>query len=388
MGIPWTNASGVDKPGPPPSPDITLDDQLEELVFPPKDERKMSLPFNLVHQTSLLTLGLSPTTSPDMHPAKGAADVSHADETTKTTFSTLPAELRVKIYEMTWEPRRVTLTRFWLAGPNHLLEYEFYARTSDANIYDFFDEDRVTTTTMSTAQLPVTLWINSESRYETLRHYEIAFACPKNGDSKVYFNFEIDELEIRRHGALRSIISGEDLAKVKALIVPMGHKEARSTENTLDKWRGKEPVGDLDAKLNQLHTRGLSSGLEPYDPQNPFEDTELRRIAESLQREIAEAQGLPPKLLSVCPNLERVQLKPIVTCGLWPTENFATMDDEDDWFLKGNSECLTCTFHWTARHLGFLVADDPEEQVWSVGDICPPEVGVDREVRLGQVTIS
>lgn len=52
--------------------------------------------------------------------------------TTKfATFDTFQAEFRVKIFNMSWAPRRVTLTQLWLAGPEDLLEYEFYARTED-----------------------------------------------------------------------------------------------------------------------------------------------------------------------------------------------------------------------------------------------------------------
>jgi hypothetical protein len=380
--ISQTKCSEADKSGPSRSPDVKAGGQLEPLVFPPKDDRKLSLSINLQHQTSLITLGLGHSLDLNSCPEE------EAEKTLRTTFTTLPAELRVKIYKMTWEPRRVTLVRSWLAGQDDLREYQFRARTSDAYIYEFFDEDQVTTTTTSTAQLPVTFWINKESRYETLRHYEIAFACPKNGNSTVYFNFAIDELEIRGHGALKSIITADDLAKVKALIVPMGHKAARASYNTLDTLRVTHRVDNLDEKLYELYTRGLGSGLEPYSPEKPLQDTDLRRLAEALQRDIIEAQGLPRKLLSICPTLKRVHLLPTATCGHWPTENFATLEEEDDWFLKDNCDCLICIFHWTARHLGFLVADDPEEQVWSIGDPCPPGFGVDREMRLQQITVS
>ncbi|KAH8757629.1 hypothetical protein F5883DRAFT_683635 [Diaporthe sp. PMI_573] len=238
--------SSKNKPGPSRSPDVKASGQLEPLVFPPKDDRKLSLSINLQHQTSLITLGLGHSLDLNSCPEE------EAEKTMRTTFTTLPAELRVKIYKMTWEPRRVTLVRSWLAGQDDLREYQFRARTSDAYIYEFFDEDQVTTTTTSTAQLPVTFWINKESRYETLRHYEIAFACPKNGNSTVYFNFAIDELEIRGHGALKSIITAEDLAKVKALIVPMGHKAARASYNTLDTLRVTHRVDNLDEKLYEL----------------------------------------------------------------------------------------------------------------------------------------
>lgn len=290
---------------------------------------------------------------------------------------------------MTWEPRRVNLTRYWLEGPEDLLEYEFDARTGHQHIYEFFDEDDVTTVSTSSAPLPVTLWINQESRHETHRYYKIAFACPRNGSSQVYFNFQIDELEIRRHGDLKRIINREDLAKVKALVVPMGHKEARSASNTIDRLSNMDtPIADLHEKIHQLHNLGLglSAGLEPCDPENPLQDAELRQLAEPLQQEITDGLNLPPILSSICPSLERVRLEPTRACGFWPTENFATQDEEDAWFLRGQCECLTCAYHWAAGQLSFLVAHVPEEQAWSVGDACPPELGEDREARLGQVT--
>lgn len=335
---------------------------------------------------------MTPQINLNEQPEGGATDLSRRDGATeKATFSNLPAELRFKIYEMTWEPRRVVLTRYWVDGPDDLMEYEFHARTEQQNVYDFFNEDDVTTVSTSTAPLPVTLWISKDSRDETLRHYEIAFACPKNGSSEIYFNFRIDELEIRRHGSLKSIISREELSRVKALIVPAGYKEARSASITIDKLNNlATPIDDLDGKIHQLHTMGLglSAGLEPYDPENPFEDAELRRLAHSLQQELHQSLVLPPLFSSTCPSLERVRLEPTESCGFWPTEDFATPDDEDAFFLRGHCECLTCTLTWTARQLGFLVAHVPEEQAWSVGDTCPPELGKEREMRLGNITVA
>lgn len=365
------------------------DTQSEKSGVSTQDERKLSLSINSKNETSPSKLSMTLPLHLKEQPEVVAVDVSRGNATTTTTFNDLPAELRVKIYAMSWEPRRVNLTRSWLEGPEDLLEYEFFARTGHQHIYELFDEDDVTTVSTSTAPLPVTLWINHESRHETLRYYEIAFACPRNGSSQVYFNFRIDELEIRQHADLKSVINREDLAKVKALIVPMGHKVARSASNTIDKLSNMDtPIADLDGKLHQLHNfgLGLSAGLEPYDPESPLEHTELRRLAESLQQEITEGLNLPRILSIHCPSLERVRLEPTKTCGLWPTENFATQAEEDAWFLSGQSECLTCTFHWTAGQLNFLVAHDPEEQAWSVGDACPPGLGEDREARLGQIT--
>ncbi|KAH8744834.1 hypothetical protein F5883DRAFT_529766 [Diaporthe sp. PMI_573] len=74
-------------------------------------------------------------------------------------------------------------------------------------------------------------------------------------------------ITLRRHGALKSVITKEDLAKVKALTVPMGHKgAARASSNTLDTRMVRHPVGDLDGKLHELHTRGLASAPAQHDP--------------------------------------------------------------------------------------------------------------------------
>lgn len=373
-----------------PSPDVKLDSQLpdsqfETSVVSEQDERSTTLTINLKHQKDL--------NPPKEQPEGKASDVCQHEintTTTKASFNTLPAELRVKIYKMSWQPRRVTLARSWLAGPDDLLDYAFHSRTEGRNIYDFFEDGEVTTVSKSTAQLPVSLWVNQESRYETLRYHEIAFACPKNGSSHVYFNFQIDELEIRRHGNLQGIITGEDLARVKALVVPVGYKEARSADITLDKLRAMRGIDDLDGKTLQLHNLGLglTEGLEPYDPESPSENAELRLLAERLQQDIAEGLGVASKLSSICPSLKRLVLEPTATCGFWPTENFASPYEEDAWFLRGNSECFTCTLRWMTRHLSLLVAGDADEEAWSVGDDCPLELGKEREMRAGQVTVA
>lgn len=379
----------ADERGASPSPDVKLDSplpdsQFETSVVSEQDERTKTLTINLKHQKD-------PNPPNEQPEGKAAGVCQHDNNTTrKASFNTLPAELRVKIYKMIWEPRRVTLARSWLAGPEDLLDYAFRSRTEGRNVYDFFEDGEATTVSTSTAQLPVSLWINQESRYETLRYYEIAFACPKNGSSHVYFNFQIDELEIRRHGDLQGIITGEDLARVKALVVPVGYKEARSAYITLDKLRLMRGIDDLDGKILQLHDLGLglTEGLEPYDPKNRSQNAELRLLAERLQQDIAEGFVVTSKLSSICPSLERLVLEPSATCGFWPTETFVSPYEEDDWFLGGNSECFTCTLRWMTRHLSLLVAGDPDEEAWSVGDDCPLELGKEREMHVGQVTVA
>lgn len=390
-GVSGTNKLlAADERGESPSPDVKLDSQLpdsrlETSVVSEQDERCTTLTINLKHQKDIQI----PKEQPEGK-APGVCQHDNTTTTTKASFNTLPAEIRVKIYKMSWEPRRVTLARSWLAGPEDLLDYAFHSRTEGRNIYDFFEDGEVTTVSRSTAKPPVSLWINQESRYETLRYYEIAFACPKNGSSHVYFNFQIDELEIRRHGDLQGIITGEHLARLKALVVPVGYKEARSADITLDKLRAIRGIDDLDGKMFQLHNLGLglTEGLEPCDAGDPSGNAELRRLAERLQHEIAEGLGVTSKLSSICPSLERLLLEPTATCGFWPTENFASAYEEDAWFLRGNSECFACTLRWMTRDLSLLVAGDPDEEAWSVGDDCPPELGKEREMRVGQVTVA
>lgn len=116
--------------------------------------------------------------------------------------------------------------------------------------------------TSSTARLPVTLWINFESRHETLRHDQIAFACPKNGSSHIHFKLGVDGLEIPRHAPLQNVISGEELAKVKALIFPISSNESLPLEAARPELgMTLIDVDNLDGNNLQLHIAGLSTGL-------------------------------------------------------------------------------------------------------------------------------
>lgn len=120
--------------------------------------------------------------------------------------SSLSAELRLRIWRACWEPRRVEVHHY---------------------VQDRFIDEIVplsTTTFRSTAPLPITLRICSESRLETLRYYSLAFASELNSP-EIYFNFNIDCLYIKeadmfRHPSCITRFPPRDVRRVKRLAVP------------------------------------------------------------------------------------------------------------------------------------------------------------------------
>lgn len=86
-----------------------------------------------------------------------------------TGWHSLPAELRLEIYKHTWESRNVTIdSKQEMDFPDHVpLKLWVYSRP------------------------PVTLHLNSEARYETLRHYRPFFSTESN---VTYFNPSLDVL--------------------------------------------------------------------------------------------------------------------------------------------------------------------------------------------------
>ncbi|KAL1866507.1 hypothetical protein Daus18300_006742 [Diaporthe australafricana] len=329
-------AFSTDKPGLSSSALAILGNQFEMSMRSIQENRRASPSFKLRHWNNEPKLSMSPSLNLKEQP-KAAADASQHQMSTNVEFNTLPAELRVNIYKMTWEPRHVIISRHW------------HRETDDSS-----EEDHATTMTTSSAQLPVTLWISSESRHETLRHYQIAFACPKNGSSHVYFNFGVDELEVPLHTQLLRVISREELAKVKALIIPGSRNEAlpprdwtegMTPEDVLDILGGMlSHIHDLDGKLHQLHIAGLSSGLEPQNPGNPLKDAELRRLAKHMQQEIAQGLDLPQTLSLI---YER-----------------------------------SLTTNASGQHLGLA------QLVLSLGGFYTPALGKNREMRIGEVRVA
>ncbi|KAK4154109.1 hypothetical protein C8A00DRAFT_33134 [Chaetomidium leptoderma] len=115
-----------------------------------------------------------------------------ATQAQQSGWSKLPAELRLDIYKLTWEPRAVRLDRITGAriklGPLALVKQ-----------YD------ATVTKLRVASVPPkTLHINAEARAETLRHYVPFFRTNgKAGREEIlYFNPSLDVLFVSHFPAL------------------------------------------------------------------------------------------------------------------------------------------------------------------------------------------
>ncbi|KAI1392308.1 uncharacterized protein F4822DRAFT_124280 [Hypoxylon trugodes] len=167
-------------------------------------------------------------------------------------FRKLPAELRLKIWRESWEPRDVVALRHLdgMNGPsNKHLEPSGMLRGGDALFrqhlsatlrtwgvsrgaqlsagpLDLFMLNNFETSTWSTSKPPMSLWVNKESREETLTHYELALALPDGeslvpgGHSKLYFNFNLDALVYPLHRSLSLAFSQYDLSRVIRISVP------------------------------------------------------------------------------------------------------------------------------------------------------------------------
>ncbi|KAK2600793.1 hypothetical protein N8I77_010300 [Diaporthe amygdali] len=372
-------SSSNDKAGLLASSPIKLGVQPKTAMVPLQDDRKVFPSIKLERQTSQPKLDMPSSLSLKNQP-KGTTDAPRRPPMRIMYFNTIPAELRIKIYKMTWEPRLVTITRRWLAGEDDLHRWKEHAEAVGQMVDNFFEEGDVTTVTTGSAQMPVTLWINAESRSETLRHYQIAFSRPKNGDSHVYFNFGIDKLHIPLHGSLVRFISKEELAKVKELILP---RRINASLRPMGGYRKlehlKTSIVDLDIKLRQLDEAGLSQSLEPDNP-NIFENAELRRLAEKMQQEIAQVHRIPQMLSSLCPSLEKVHLRSATTCRYWPSLRSSLHSSR-----LGGERCPVCS--WDSRCASKLGIPVQREQLASY-NAHVEELGRDREMRLGQVTVT
>ncbi|KAK8102767.1 hypothetical protein PG984_015913 [Apiospora sp. TS-2023a] len=159
-------------------------------------------------------------------------------------FSRLPPELRRLIWQHTWENRAVTIKRKvvdFKGGPQVPLDLREAPYTShnatrhyktslvrrDWGVLDpISDElssrahgkDFVTSTTTD-SKPPVSLFVNHESRHETLLHFQTAFALD-GSDAKVYYNFALDSLKLPRHHPLGLCFDINDLQKLTSITVP------------------------------------------------------------------------------------------------------------------------------------------------------------------------
>lgn len=89
---------------------IKLGVQSKTAMVSLQDDRKVFPSIKLERQTSQPKLDMPPSLSLKNQP-KGTTDAPQRPPMRIMYFNTIPAELRIKIYKMTWEPRLVTITR-------------------------------------------------------------------------------------------------------------------------------------------------------------------------------------------------------------------------------------------------------------------------------------
>ncbi|KAI1091988.1 hypothetical protein F5B19DRAFT_242376 [Rostrohypoxylon terebratum] len=175
-------------------------------------------------------------------------------------FRMLPPELRLKVWRETWKHRKVRLTRItlvnkhashpggWIDGLVDLEAAVDRTRHMHATLQHWgfpgFEDSEckysllprvLVSRTRSTTRPPISLWVNRESRSETLMHFQIALAstghCPcdrVHGDSPgafticsfAYFNFNLDILVFPFHDPLSTAFSQHDLSRLTRLSVP------------------------------------------------------------------------------------------------------------------------------------------------------------------------
>ncbi|KAI0169779.1 hypothetical protein GGR52DRAFT_592348 [Hypoxylon sp. FL1284] len=163
-------------------------------------------------------------------------------------FRQLPTELRLMIWRRTWVARAIRPTRT-LEGTqdmatsvtqlnNGRFGQSSLTRIQHANIARYFwgalpDTEEVSasffhvdyqfiTVTSAQARPPIALWINQESRQETLRHYSLclALAATEVGQTKVYFNFDLDRLVYPVHNPLSTSFWMGDMSRLRNLTIP------------------------------------------------------------------------------------------------------------------------------------------------------------------------
>ncbi|XDG07665.1 hypothetical protein ABKA04_007280 [Annulohypoxylon sp. FPYF3050] len=175
-------------------------------------------------------------------------------------FRMLPPELRLQIWRETWKHRKVKLTRTTLVNrfvqrPFGWIEtLDFLEAAVDRTFHTHaalqhwgfpgFESREclystlpraLLTYTRSTTRPPISLWVNRESRYETLMHFEIALAStghclcnriheispgPTTIRSYVFFNFGLDILVFPFHVPLSTAFPQHDLSRLRRLSIP------------------------------------------------------------------------------------------------------------------------------------------------------------------------
>ncbi|KAF4636627.1 hypothetical protein G7Y89_g1458 [Cudoniella acicularis] len=169
-------------------------------------------------------------------PSEGIITIPILESSAKfRKFTELAPEIRCLILKYIWEPRKVEI-------------YPRAHKVPNDNRADLSSD-----TYHSGAQPPVTLWINRESRHETLRYYKLSFAAPKK-EALVYFNPQIDTVYIRSADILRStdfsnIFPKEDLRNIRHLDITWLH-----INSLMFTWNSTKTTFGIDCSFkNFLH---------------------------------------------------------------------------------------------------------------------------------------
>ncbi len=141
-------------------------------------------------------------------------------------FRNFPIEIQHMVWKKTWKRRKVMIRKTqehdW-----HCPRYRYIMTTTPTGEHVVRVVDIETlfvypdhTVTYAKDRLPVTLFINRESRSETLRHYRLAFRVV-GGESRTYFNFALDTLIVLNHdiSLYFGLTDGLDIKEVERLIL-------------------------------------------------------------------------------------------------------------------------------------------------------------------------
>ncbi|KAK7917135.1 hypothetical protein PG985_010743 [Apiospora marii] len=167
-------------------------------------------------------------------------------EKTWPQFSRLPPELRRLVWQHTWEHRVVTISRRLSALRDRAVGVHTHPRDEplasnatrlfktrqtrtdhwgvDDSAYSQGSDDKANgrdfiASTTTDSKPPVSLFVNYESRHETLLHFQTAFALSGN-KARIYFNFSLDSLKLPRHHPLGLCFEVNDLQKLTSITIP------------------------------------------------------------------------------------------------------------------------------------------------------------------------
>lgn len=117
---------------------------------------------------------------------KSPITITQVDTPTKelsfTCFSRLPLEIRRKIWQSAFQGRTVTL--------------HVHTANQSCHYRSFISRGPKITLDLVQANMPITLRVNQESRYETLSHYKDLIQNPELFRDPLYFNSDLDTMAL------------------------------------------------------------------------------------------------------------------------------------------------------------------------------------------------